>query len=74
MSCHYNYFLSLQTGGYVLGFRIDPQEKLKSTLQQIHSLYRVFSAHPIFGVEYQTDDDSVSIIINKQLHCKTQHL
>ena len=34
-------YLFLQTGGYVLGFRIDPQEKLKSTLQQINSLYRV---------------------------------
>ncbi|XP_003386094.1 PREDICTED: Bardet-Biedl syndrome 5 protein homolog [Amphimedon queenslandica] len=44
------------TGGYVLGFRIDPQEKLRSTLQQINSLYRVFSAHPIFGVEYETDE------------------
>ena len=55
----------------MLGFRIDPQEKLKATLQEIHNLFRVlnnntnphnrvsvqvFSVHPIFGVEYETEN------------------
>lgn len=43
-------------GGYVLGFRIDPVERLQEVLKQISSLYRVYSANPIFGVQYQVQD------------------
>jgi len=43
-------------GGYVLGFRIDPVEKLNEVMKEIHSLYRVYSANPIFGVQYQVED------------------
>ena len=50
------YFLMLQAGGYVLGFRIDPVEKLNEVMKEIHSLYRVYSANPIFGVQYQVED------------------
>ena len=32
---------SQQSGGYVLGFRIDPQEKLQETVKQIQNLYKV---------------------------------
>jgi hypothetical protein len=45
-----------QAGGYVLGFRIDPVEKLNEVMKEIHSLYRVYSANPIFGVQYQVED------------------
>ena len=45
-----------QSGGYVLGFRIDPYDKLKEVVQEIHSLYQVFNTSPIFGVEYQVED------------------
>lgn len=41
--------------GYVLGFRIDPHDKLKSVVHELHSLYQVFHRHPIFGVEYKAD-------------------
>ncbi|KAK0051689.1 Bardet-Biedl syndrome 5 protein [Biomphalaria pfeifferi] len=47
---------SHKSGGYVLGFRIDPQEKLQSTTKMIQNLHRVYSACPIFGVEYEIDD------------------
>ncbi|XP_077978117.1 BBSome complex member BBS5-like [Glandiceps talaboti] len=47
---------SVQSGGYVLGFRIDPVEKLQEVVKEIQSLHRVYSANPIFGVEYETED------------------
>ena len=45
-----------ESGAYVLGFRIDPYEKMKDIVQEIHSLYQVYQASPIFGVEYDLDD------------------
>lgn len=40
----------------MLGFRIDPVEKLQTTAKMIQNLHRVYSACPIFGVEYEVDD------------------
>ncbi|CAL4167474.1 unnamed protein product, partial [Meganyctiphanes norvegica] len=40
------------SGGYVLGFRIDPVEKLHEVTKEISSLYEVYSSSPIFGVEF----------------------
>ncbi|WAQ95075.1 BBS5-like protein, partial [Mya arenaria] len=47
---------SSTSGGYVLGFRIDPVEKLQQTHKEIQSLYKVYSACPVFGVEFEEDD------------------
>ncbi|XP_033103226.1 Bardet-Biedl syndrome 5 protein homolog [Anneissia japonica] len=47
---------SIQSGGFVLGFRIDPIEKLKEVVKEIQSLHRVYSSNPIFGVEFELDD------------------
>ncbi|XP_050419171.1 Bardet-Biedl syndrome 5 protein homolog isoform X1 [Patella vulgata] len=47
---------STSSGGYVLGFRIDPAEKLQSVAKQIQNLHKVYSHCPIFGVEYDTED------------------
>nr|XP_002124803.1 Bardet-Biedl syndrome 5 protein [Ciona intestinalis] len=44
-----------QSGGYVLGFRIDPIEKLQEAAKEIQSLHRVYSASPIYGVEYHKE-------------------
>lgn len=46
---------SQQSGGYVLGFRIDPAEKLQEAVKQIQSLHRVYSACPVFGIQFETD-------------------
>uniref|UniRef100_A0A1I8IAE6 Bardet-Biedl syndrome 5 protein homolog n=1 Tax=Macrostomum lignano TaxID=282301 RepID=A0A1I8IAE6_9PLAT len=48
-----------QSGGYVLGFRVDPADKLKEVAQQVQSLFHVYSKEPVFGVEYErvADDD-----------------
>lgn len=47
---------SAQSGGYVLGFRIDPVEKLQQVHKEIQSLHKVYSNCPVFGVEYEEDD------------------
>ncbi|XP_061199066.1 Bardet-Biedl syndrome 5 protein isoform X3 [Neopsephotus bourkii] len=45
-----------QSGGYVLGFKIDPVEKLQEAVKEINSLHRVYSANPIFGVDYEMEE------------------
>ncbi|XP_033639519.1 Bardet-Biedl syndrome 5 protein homolog [Asterias rubens] len=47
---------SVQSGSYVLGFRIDPADKLQDVVKEIQSLHRVYSSSPIFGVEYESED------------------
>jgi len=44
------------SGGYVLGFRVDPQEKLEQVYKEISSLHKIYSDNPIFGVEYSRTD------------------
>ncbi len=41
---------SESSGGYVLGFRVDPVEKLNSVFEELNNLYTVHSATPDFGV------------------------
>uniref|UniRef100_A0AAY4AVZ5 Bardet-Biedl syndrome 5 protein homolog n=1 Tax=Denticeps clupeoides TaxID=299321 RepID=A0AAY4AVZ5_9TELE len=48
--------LLLQTGGYVLGFKIDPMDKLQDAVKEINSLHKVYSANPIFGVDYEMEE------------------
>lgn len=43
---------SLMSGGYVLGFRVDPEEKLKTLYKELTSLHEIYSNNPIYGVEY----------------------
>ena len=45
-----------ESGSYVLGFRIDPYEKMKDIVQEIHSLYQVYHASPTFGVDFELED------------------
>lgn len=40
------------SGGYVLGFRIDPVERLHQVTKDLQNLYSVHSEHPEFGVYY----------------------
>lgn len=40
------------SGGFVLGFRVDPEEKLRTLYKEITSLNEVYSGNPIYGVEY----------------------
>ncbi len=47
----------------MLGFKIDPEEKLKETFQEINSLYKVYSSSPIFGVEFELEDRVILYIL-----------
>ena len=47
---------SEMSGGYVLGFRVDPTEKLEQVYKEISSLHTIYSETPIFGVEYSKMD------------------
>ena len=47
-----------RAGGYILGFRIDPAEKLEQTLTEIKNLHTLFSERPIFGVDFTLETDT----------------
>jgi Bardet-Biedl syndrome 5 protein len=48
---------SVSSGGYILGFRVDPPGNLEQLHLQIMNLWKVFSKTPIFGVEYTVAND-----------------
>ncbi|XP_069396956.1 BBSome complex member BBS5 isoform X2 [Delphinus delphis] len=52
---------SQQSGGYVLGFKIDPVEKLQESVKEINSLHKVYSTSPIFGVDYEMEEKPQSL-------------
>lgn len=41
-----------QSGGYTLGFRIDPYEQLIELHKEITTLHQVYSVNPIFGIKF----------------------
>ncbi|EQC27808.1 hypothetical protein SDRG_14392 [Saprolegnia diclina VS20] len=57
---------SAGSGGYVLGFRVDPEEKLRELFKEIKSLHAVFSVNPIYGVDYAIEDKPASLDLLKQ--------
>jgi Bardet-Biedl syndrome 5 protein len=46
---------STHAGSYVLGFRIDPAEKLNDLFKEISSLWKVYSMSPIIGVDFKVE-------------------
>ncbi len=50
-----------KAGGYILGFRVDPQERISEVFQEIQSLYQVYSAGPIFGVDFSVEAESPAL-------------
>lgn len=53
---------TIQSGNYVLGFRIDPLEKLQETAKEIQNLHKLFTANPILGVSIERTKEVVSVI------------
>lgn len=43
------------SGGYTLGFRIDPPERCTQVVQRLHGLLTVYAAAPIFGVDFEAE-------------------
>lgn len=44
-----------KSGEYILGFRIDPEEKLDATSKEIQSFHAAYLASPVFGVQFSKD-------------------
>ncbi|KAK4872487.1 hypothetical protein RN001_014516 [Aquatica leii] len=42
-----------RSGGYILGFRIDPEDKLNVVFKELSALFTVYAANPIYGIEYE---------------------
>lgn len=40
----------------MLGFKIDPVERLREAAKEINSLHKVYSVNPIFGVDYEMEE------------------
>lgn len=47
---------SSESGGYILGFRVDPVDRLKDLFAEITSLHTIFSSNPVFGVEFSIEE------------------
>ena len=58
------------SGGYVLGFRIDPPERLNGVFNELVNLYNIHSANPDLGVEnnLQLISSSGSVFNDVQVH------
>ncbi|KAJ1478191.1 bardet-Biedl syndrome 5 protein, partial [Baffinella frigidus] len=46
---------SKRSGPYVLGFRVDPVEKLTVVMKEVESLFMTYSADPVYGVEFSVE-------------------
>jgi hypothetical protein len=49
------------SGGYVLGFRIDPAEKLADIQKELLSLHKIYSVTPVFGVDFVHEDEAPAL-------------
>mmetsp|Transcript_20219 Transcript_20219/g.48248 ORF Transcript_20219/g.48248 Transcript_20219/m.48248 type:complete len:348 (-) Transcript_20219:168-1211(-) len=49
---------STRSGSYVLGFRVDPAEKLGLVHKEVQALYDTYSADPVFGVQYSVEEQA----------------
>ena len=46
------------SGGYVLGFKIDPEDRLGEILKQLLAFYETYVKKPQLGVEYILESSS----------------
>lgn len=44
-----------KAGGYILGFRVDPKERINDVFREMLSLYQVYSTTPVFGVDFAVE-------------------
>lgn len=50
-----------KSGGYVLGFKVDPHDKLMALLKELEKFHSLFSKSPIFGVSFSVEAEAPSI-------------
>lgn len=53
---------------YVLGFRIDPTEKLHTVHKELLALFGVYSITPVFGVEFASDANNQPSKVNLNIY------
>ncbi|KAG5875819.1 hypothetical protein JTB14_008133 [Gonioctena quinquepunctata] len=55
------------SGGYILGFKVDPEEKLQNLYKELTSLHTVYTTKPIFGIEFQNSPNQDETEYNNNL-------
>lgn len=48
------------SGGYVLGFRADPRERLRPLLTELKALHQAYTEKPIFGIEVTWNNEVIT--------------
>lgn len=51
----------------MLGFRVDPDERLEQLHKEISSYLALFSANPIFGVDFTVEDENAAAVANANI-------
>ena len=51
-----------RSGGYVLGFRIDPMDVLLNVFQEIKTLHSVYAVTPIWGVVFDQNKNNQAVV------------
>jgi len=52
---------SPESGAYVLGFRVEPLDKLNEMFQQVKALHRAYTDNPNFGVSFEVEETMESL-------------
>ncbi len=47
---------SKQAGGLKVGFRIDPEDRLRKVAKRIERIHRAWHSHPLYGVDFTLED------------------
>jgi Bardet-Biedl syndrome 5 protein len=55
---------SVHAGSYVLGFRLDPVERLQDIYKEVVSLWKVHSVTPLIGVDFQIESVPSNLAAN----------
>eukprot|EP00599_Poterioochromonas_sp_BG-1_P007307 CAMPEP_0173151600 /NCGR_PEP_ID=MMETSP1105-20130129/11680_1 /TAXON_ID=2985 /ORGANISM="Ochromonas sp., Strain BG-1" /LENGTH=178 /DNA_ID=CAMNT_0014067013 /DNA_START=471 /DNA_END=1004 /DNA_ORIENTATION=- len=50
-----------KSGGYILGFRVDPQDRAQDVFKEISSLYQIYFNTPVFGVDFTVESETPPI-------------
>lgn len=49
------------SGGFTLGFRIDPKDRLRSVTKELSSIIHIHCQTPEFGVHFVTSDEVITV-------------
>lgn len=63
-----------KAGGYILGFRVDPQDKVNDVFKEIQSLFQVYFTAPVFGVDFSIEAETPEIeqLLQPKVHEDTE--